>query len=492
MFDKYFKKIENSKKSLIFFVILFFVAVTLRNFIEPFSTKIGWKLDAITQWYLFYVSLVLAIILLFYFLTKEKLSKLTKIILPGFFILILAPIIDLIITGGYELDYLFPGHDNLLANYLSFCSFATKISLGLKIEVALVLFLSFFYFLYKTKNYLKSILGIFCLYSLIFLYGATPFVLNFFKIIGAGQEIMKNTYSGFFLFSIFILLGILFFLYSKKIFIAILKNFRPLRQVHYWLMVVLGTLLAGLRVNLSAYFFNFIFVIIAIIFIALFSIIVNDIEDINIDKISNPDRPLVKKTISISAYKKISWMFLFLALLYSIFAGPSIFFLLLIVIISYYVYSAPPLKLKRIPFFSKIVIGFNSLLLILVGYNLAGGNILTFPKSIALFVLISFTACANFIDIKDYKGDEKVGIKTLPGILGLETSKKVIGSFFLITYILFPFLVNRIILLPMAIFLGTLLFITINKKIYNEKTVFLIHLLSLAFLIIYFTFIPLI
>jgi len=128
-------------------------------------------------------------------------------------------------------------------------------------------------------------------------------------------------------------------------------------------------------------------------------------------------------------------IFLGLALFYAGVVNFPTFFIISLFIGNYFLYSAPPLRIKRIPFFSKLLISLNSLILIILGFFIITGSIINFPWEITIVFLIGATAVANFIDIKDYEGDKKVGVKTLPVILGIRKAKFLISLFFILTYL---------------------------------------------------------
>ena len=120
--------------------------------------------------------------------------------------------------------------------------------------------------------------------------------------------------------------------------------------------------------------------------------------------------------------------------------------------------------------------------MVLLGYFFISGD-LEIPGSIIAFFLICLTAVINFIDIKDYEGDKKAGIKTIPVIFGLKISKVIIGVFFLISYFFVYFILKKF-LIPLII-LSIIHFYLINRKNYNEKLVFIAYLVSLIILIVY-------
>ena len=126
----------------------------------------------------------------------------------------------------------------------------------------------------------------------------------------------------------------------------------------------------------------------------------------------------------------------------------------------------------------------NSLLLVILGYYYVTGTT-EIPLEVFLFFLVGFTAFINFIDIKDYEGDKKAGIKTIPTLLGLKRSKLLIGLFFLLGYISMSIFLNDLLYSSFMIIFGVVEFFLINRENYDERPVFLIYLLSLIIFIIY-------
>jgi 4-hydroxybenzoate polyprenyltransferase len=274
----------------------------------------------------------------------------------------------------------------------------------------------------------------------------------------------------------------------KKIFVAVVKDFRFYRLAHYELMIVLGIVLAknNFPVIFSAKILLSYVLLAASLYLAcLFSLITNNIADIDIDKISNKKRPLITGAVDIATYKKLGKASLFLTFLFAFSSGVLNGLIICLFLFNYYIYSAPPLRLKRITFLSKLCISINSFILVLSGYLLACGTANQFPLSIILYLLIFFTAAINFIDIKDYEGDLKAGIKTLPVVLGLKNSKRLIGVFYFIAYLATYLLLKQIWLLLILIPTGAVQYILINKENYQEKNIFRLYILSLLGLILF-------
>jgi len=498
--EKNINSLENSKISFIYFILTFLFATTLRNFLETFSTNIPISLESFSHFDISYVFLALALIILFHIATKERIEKIARIILPCFLILMIVPIIDLAISGGegYEITYMFPQkHKDLAYRFITFfgSDLESGITPGIKTEVALVLLGSFIYFYIKKRGFIKSLFFSFLIYSLIFIYLAMPFVMEgFFGLINWYYDYSSLLLRNFYIFLIFFLLIWIFFLYKKEYLIEIIKDIRPFRLLHFELMFFLGTIWAllsdtgvGLLNRDIFYYFNRVFVMISVLFAWLFSVITNNLTDFEIDKVVSSKRPLVSKKILKRDYRLIAGIFFILSLIYSVIVSFEALFLITLFIGNYFLYSMPPLRLKRIPFFSKLFISLNSLILFMLGYFFVVKNI-EIPTNIIFLFLIFFTAAFNFIDIKDYKGDKKVGIKTLPVIFGLRKSKIIIGLFFLIAYFAVWFIIIKdIFFLPFLFLIGLIQFFLINKKNYKESSIFLVYFLTIFLLIIYLT-----
>jgi 4-hydroxybenzoate polyprenyltransferase len=497
--EKRIRSIEESKIPFIYFICTFCSAVILRNLLESFSTGTPVSFDTFTHFSLFYICLALTFILLFSSVLGQRAEKAARIILPSFLILILPPIVDLIISSGqgYSMTYLFPKkHGNLVERFFTLTGEFSGFGLtpGIKTEIGIVFFASFIYFYIKTSRFLKSFILVVLEYSIFFLYSIVPFYIKWFY----GFFEKTHSYSGkdfvFFYLILILLQGIpLAYLSNRNHFRVIVGDMRPFRVLHYILMFVLGVIL-GLKSEMFTLTFqssfHFIFIPVSIVFASLFSIITNNIADLDIDRVSNRNRPLVKNQIALEDYRRLAWPFLAISLTYAASVSFTSFFLIFLCIGNYFLYSMPPVRFKRVPFFSKLVVSINSLALVLLGFSTVHANRADFPGSLFAIILIGFTAAANFIDLKDYEGDRKTGIRTIPTMLGLRKSKVIIGIFFFLCYLSVHILLNNNSLLVLLILMGAIQFLLINRKNYREKPVFLFHLLSLLLLIVYLAAFP--
>jgi 4-hydroxybenzoate polyprenyltransferase len=382
--------------------------------------------------------------------------------------------------------------NHLIFNYFTFfgTSFAGATP-GIRIEVVIFLIGAYLYLrLKKVSNCLSLFFTVF-LYTVIFIYGTLPFfVERIFNFINVEYLYTPVLMTNFFLFFLFIFGIPALYIAYKRYFKLFIKDIRPFRIIYFismfWLGIVFAQGFPGNEFVLTANnIFIFLFVPISIVFAGLFSIVTNNLVDLEIDKISNQNRPLVKKEIDPDLYARLGWFFFLLTAVYSFAAGFLSFFIIMLWVGNYFLYSMPPFRIKRIPFFSKLPIAFNSLILIILGFvTVSGVDVSFLPKSSILLFLVIVTSVINFVDIKDYEGDKLAGIKTLPVLLGLRRSKVVISIFFAIHYLLVVFLAKDWITLILFFILGCFQVYLINRKDYKEKYVFIILLGSIFYIIV--------
>lgn len=488
--------LENEERPVVYSFLTFLVVINIRNYLE-LAVNNCFTADfaaTITHFTLAYANLALGMLLLMTFLTGEAVSKVARVVLVCFAVTITVPIIDSVasLIGGHQVlyEYMLPEKtESLLRDYLTFFGAQQGVTLGMRIEIFVVCMASAAYLYIKTASWPRVLLGTLAVYTLIFLWGGTPFVLKGIAgIAGFGYEIRPLTMIHFFLLVSLPAAAVASYLAWPSYLRALVKDIRFTRVLHYALMIVLGLLYAYPKAGHFLFFSDlarFCLLLAALVFASVFSIITNNLADIAIDRISNPARPSVTGAIPAREYRLIAWVALGLAVLLA--AAVSFYhaFILFCFIGNYFIYSMPPLRLKRIPFLSKSLIALNSLLMVLAGYLLAGHQPGTFPRSVAAFMLVALTACINFIDIKDHDGDKAEGIRTLPVLLGMRGSRLLIGSFFLLAYALFPRAAGHPETIVEAVFFGIASFLAINVGTYRERNVFIVYLTSVVLFLVH-------
>jgi 4-hydroxybenzoate polyprenyltransferase len=474
-------------------VLAFLFFVTIRTGLEQFSDNVELSAEVLIHFALFDVSLASCLVLLFHAITRVPILETLKVILPAFAVLTIVPIIDLLApsSGASNLAYFGPGTHDPLAEFFALGTAQGRdgATLGVRVEIVTVMSCAFLYGRHKGLGLVRSALLPLAFYVTTFLHGLLPFVMKW----SADQFGLIYLYSDrlaayHFLLFVPLPLSAIFYLACRKTFVAIVKDLRYLRLAHYLLMMSIGLAL-GFKNSPQPLtiltVFQILLVPIAVVLAAVFAIVSNNVEDKKIDSLSNPQRPLITGKVDEALYEKVGWFALAGALFYGAMSGFPAFFAILFVTGTYYLYSVPPVRFKRVFILSKLVIAANSLALMMLGFVLAGRGLADFPRPIIAFVLVGFTLVTNFIDLKDYRGDKYGGIPTLPVLVGPSLSKKLIAAAFFLVYLGAFFGFSSAYWLIPLVLVAALQAVLINRREYREAPVFGLYLASLVVFFVY-------
>ncbi|EKE19734.1 MAG: hypothetical protein ACD_8C00118G0006 [uncultured bacterium] len=468
---------------------------------------------------LFYFSIFLSFSILLWTLTKKTLFRIWNFLLPLSFLTILPQIISLLVNndGSVTITHIVTEPQNILPTFLKFLYFSSElgITLNTKIIVFLILFLLSFFIFKNTKSLLRSVLGLLLSYLILFFYSIIPSIVSLPYILSGASESPTEIYSStlshglisttrqalplslittsqqdffqsIFMSQIFWLLVVIqlfliFILPNLKYRKAFLENF-PLTRIIYWSIISLIGIYISQKNYTSIDFKNittlssFCVIFLLGVLNTLVAICINDKEDIGIDRVSNPNRPLAKGTITENEINKFMLVLVILIIFGLATMNTTTTFFLIFTQMTYYLYSARPLRLKRNFISSSIIIGLASASMAMAGFFFTSINqrISVFPVEAIFIIAISFAILSNMKDIKDYEGDKQEGIQTMPVFFGLENSKKIMAFLYSIIFISIPLLTHT----PSMLFFSLLcsLFSTylFTKKQYREKYIFLV------------------
>lgn len=527
--------LEKDRHITVFDVLITIFGFTIiRTFLENFSNPE--PLGGFTQpfsiffeFFLFYLSTFLFLLIILSYFTKLPLKNTTGILLSFFPIICIPPVIDLMITHGkgYCITYIIQAPVNLLTDFLTFFGHFSGCGLtpGIRIEISIICIIAFVLIFHTTKNLVRSLLGTIATYIVIFFNVSFPslimapfyifnpsidktfffdklFKTSLLNSIHTFGPIPNNPYAflgqqssifsaRFFWILIIIELLIIFYVNYRSIWNAWIKNLRPERVLYYFYIAILGIFISkkvnGFMPNITlpdVFSFIIFFALIALSW--WLAVIVNDLEDIEIDKISNKERPLVTNEISIDQFKTIGFIILTLILIGAPLINYHVFVFLILFQIVYYFYSKNPLRLKRWFFIASPMVAFNALLIAMAGFFLvsANQNFLAFPPEYLWFILIGFSIFINIKDFKDTEGDKREGIKTLPVIFGQEKAKKILTLLVVAFLLIFSFYKQNDYLLFFSIFFSALFYLFMRKKIFKEVYFFCLLFLYLIIIII--------
>lgn len=249
---------------------------------------------------------------------------------------------------------------------------------------------------------------------------------------------------------------------------------------------------------------QFILLVISILCITASGYIINDVFDIKADKINKPAKVFIDKTISRKNAILAYYTLIILGLIFGIYASYikenisfSIFFICTIGLLYWYSKA-----LKRIAVIGNIVIAFLTALTIFIVFVFeikdtnTASNLLeaianffaSISTTIAVFIYILFAFFLTLIreiikDIEDMKGDYALKMRTLPILIGINRTKKVVLVVSSLVFLFILLILKEEVMHVPLLFWYAILFIIIPfawflYKLFTSKTTKDFHLLS--------------
>jgi geranylgeranylglycerol-phosphate geranylgeranyltransferase len=220
---------------------------------------------------------------------------------------------------------------------------------------------------------------------------------------------------------------------TKKVFAAI-RITRPVNLIITFVSIVIAAVICSNGIYPADRIF---FAAVSGALAAAAGNIINDLFDIEIDKINRPDRPLASNILT--PYEAVILFILFtvLSLLLSYFISRTALIIDASALALLFLYSY---KLKRTMLFGNFIVAF------LTGLAFIYGGVSVNNLKYAIIPAV-FAFLINFIreivkDMEDIEGDVAAGISSFPYRYGFKSSKGIIAVFSLLLFVatLIPFL----------------------------------------------------
>jgi homogentisate phytyltransferase / homogentisate geranylgeranyltransferase len=151
----------------------------------------------------------------------------------------------------------------------------------------------------------------------------------------------------------------------------------------------------------------------------------NQLSDIEIDRVNKPELPLASGEFTVQQGKLIIGITGCLAVIIAAFSGRWLLATVATSVIIGTAYSVPPIRLKQFPFWAALCIltvrGIivNIGLFLHYGDKLNGREVLNpYVWTLTLFILLFTVAIAIFKDVPDLEGDRQYNINTLTLVIG--------------------------------------------------------------------------
>ena len=165
----------------------------------------------------------------------------------------------------------------------------------------------------------------------------------------------------------------------------------------------------------------------------------NQIYDLEVDRVNKPDRPLPRGRIDPTEALALSLVFFAVALALAWVVNLSCFLLASAAAVFTAMYSAPPLRTKARGVWANITIAIpRGVLLKVAGWSCVKPVMADEPWFIGLIFGLFLLGGSSTKDFADMEGDRAGGCRTLPVVYGVKRAAWMIAPFFVLPFLLMP------------------------------------------------------
>jgi chlorophyll/bacteriochlorophyll a synthase len=173
---------------------------------------------------------------------------------------------------------------------------------------------------------------------------------------------------------------------------------------------------------------------------------INQIYDLEIDRVNKPKRPLPAGALSLAeawrftlACFALAWLLAWLAVPPGLEARRECFWIVLFTSVLVWAYSAPPLRTKRHGIWANVTIAVpRGMLLKVAGWSTVKTILDPEPWFIGTIFGLFVLGASTTKDFADIEGDRKGGCQTLPILYGVKRAAWMIAPFFVLPFTLIP------------------------------------------------------
>jgi 4-hydroxybenzoate polyprenyltransferase len=170
---------------------------------------------------------------------------------------------------------------------------------------------------------------------------------------------------------------------------------------------------------------------------------INQIYDLEIDRVNKPRRPLPSGTLSMGEAWGFTWATFALAFLLAWLAAPQgrreCFWIVLFTSVLVWAYSAPPFRTKRHGVWANVTIAVpRGLLLKVAGWSTVKTVFDAEPWYIGAIFGLFVLGASTTKDFADIEGDRAGACRTLPIVYGVKAAAWMIAPFFVLPFALIP------------------------------------------------------
>jgi 4-hydroxybenzoate polyprenyltransferase len=197
----------------------------------------------------------------------------------------------------------------------------------------------------------------------------------------------------------------------------------------------------------------------------------NQIYDLEIDRINKPRRPLPEGRLTLRAAWIFTWSMYAVALVLAWLVAPGgrheCFWIVLIATIITFLYSVPPARTKRLGIWANVTIAIpRGVLLKVAGWSAVKTVMAAEPWYIGAIFGLFLLGASTTKDFADMEGDARGGCRTLPIIYGVRRAAWMISPSFVVPFLMIALGASTGILTGNFVLLQTLSFVMTAYGLY--------------------------
>lgn len=460
--------------------------IVLRNLLEgvlerPATLGFDWREDVslammVLHYPLFYLALFLSLALWLHAISGRPLVRVVRAVALAYAVLLVVPIIDALIAGppGYDLRYL-AGPGGFLVSFWHPLRAIDEVSPGQRVEIAAACLLAGVYTTAALRTsasrlpaaLLRAVAAGVGVYVIAAVVGMWPALLarlagpalacdlapyeTVYRMGGLVGGESRRLAVALLIPALVALPVFLWRLYPLR-FMPVLRRLPWTRLLHYSAAAPLGSYLGYLvfRDFVPGLFANpldWIAVLAlwaAVAAAVLAAVAWNDLHDRDADRINDPRRLLVSGLLQPSEARRWAVVCCCFALYLAWIVSYPALLLVSACLLLAWLYSAPPLRLKRVPGVATATLAMLTLLAAMTGFALVAAEaaVWAFPRRVLWLLLAGITLGFTAKDLKDRDGDAATGVVTLatvlPPLLARRITALLVGAGYLLAPLLLP------------------------------------------------------
>jgi len=454
---------------------LIFARHLLEGFVEaPQQMGFDWRGDVsvgmlFLHFPLFYLALFLLLTLWLHILAGRPASRVARVVVCGFGLLLVVPIVDHFASrgAGYDLKYL-TGFGAEVWRFWDPRAASAAVSPGQRIEIALAALLCGGYAgaARRASGAARALgLGLLCAagaYGLIALLGAWPALFARATLPGAADAaaaylrafqlqglVAEESRRLALVMALPALAALPLFLWrvAPGPFGALARRMIGLRLAHYTGMAPAGALLGWIvyREHLPAFANPVDFAAVAVVWAAMTAafaaaVLWNDLYDREADRWNDPGRPLPSGALGEPQARKLAAACALAAVYLALCAGYAPMLLMIACLWLSWLYSAPPVRLKARLLLATLTLALLSLISLAAGFALFAQEMTprVLPGRMAALLLLGITLGFTAKDLRDAEGDRRSGTTTLATLLPPRAARRVTAALVALGFLLAP------------------------------------------------------